>query len=112
MTILSGFADISFWQLALVAGVTDKLILGTGSLIPHRQPVLSALALSSLEFLAGPGRVIAGWGTGFNEHEFQAAGLGGIKRRALLIDSRSVRGAGESTAACERVRSGKCVHSR
>ncbi len=70
--------------LALIAGVTDKLILGTGSLIPYRHPIQTALALSSLEFLAGPGRVIAGFGLGTFEHEFLAAGLGGIDRRELI----------------------------
>jgi alkanesulfonate monooxygenase SsuD/methylene tetrahydromethanopterin reductase-like flavin-dependent oxidoreductase (luciferase family) len=70
--------------LALVAGVTDKLILGTGSLIPYRNPINMALLLSSLEFVAGPGRVFAGFGIGTFDHEFQAAGVGGIPRAALL----------------------------
>lgn len=70
--------------LALVAGVTEKLILGTGSLIPYRHPINMALALSSLEFVAGPGRVIAGFGIGTFDHEFAAAGLGGIDRKELL----------------------------
>ncbi len=42
------------------------------------------LALSSLEFMAGPGRVIAGFGIGTFDHEFTAAGLGGINRKELL----------------------------
>src|ERR687884_838136 len=70
--------------LGLVAGVTEKLILGTGSLIPYRHPIQTALALSSLEALAGPGRVIAGFGIGTFDHEFNAAGLGGIDRRELI----------------------------
>lgn len=70
--------------LALVAGVTDKLILGTGSLIPYRHPINMALSLSSLEFVAGPGRVIAGFGIGTFDHEFNAAGLTGIDRKDLL----------------------------
>jgi probable F420-dependent oxidoreductase len=70
--------------LALVAGVTEKLILGTGSLIPHRHPIHTALLLGSLEFVAGRGRVIAGFGMGTYHHEFEAAGLGGIDRRELL----------------------------
>jgi probable F420-dependent oxidoreductase len=70
--------------LGLVAGVTEKLILGTGSLIPYRHPIHTALLLSSLEFVAGPGRVIAGFGIGTFNHEFEAAGLGGIDRRELL----------------------------
>ena len=76
--------------LALVAGVTDRLILGTGSLIPYRHPINTALALSSLEFVAGPGRVIAGFGLGTFEHEFVAAGLGGIDRRELIEEQIAV----------------------
>jgi alkanesulfonate monooxygenase SsuD/methylene tetrahydromethanopterin reductase-like flavin-dependent oxidoreductase (luciferase family) len=70
--------------LALVAGATDKLILGTGSLIPHRHPINMALLLSSLHKVAGPGRVIAGWGLGTFHHEFVAAGLGDYDRRELM----------------------------
>jgi probable F420-dependent oxidoreductase len=70
--------------LSLVAGVTEKLILGTASLIPHRHPTQLALLLASLEFVAGPGRVIAGVGLGTFDHEFKAVGLGGIDRRELL----------------------------
>lgn len=70
--------------LALVAGVTEKLILGTGSLIPYRHPIHAALCLSSLEFLAGPGRVIAGFGLGTFEHEFTAAGMEGMDRREVI----------------------------
>jgi probable F420-dependent oxidoreductase len=76
--------------LALVAGVTEKLILGTGSLIPYRHPINMALILSSLEFVAGPGRVIAGFGIGTFDHEFQAAGLGGIPRADLLEEQVAV----------------------
>jgi probable F420-dependent oxidoreductase len=70
--------------LSLVSGITDRLILGTGSLIPHRHPIHTALLLSSLEAVAGPGRVIAGWGIGTFDHEFNAVGLGGIPRQNLL----------------------------
>jgi probable F420-dependent oxidoreductase len=70
--------------LGLVAGATEKLILGTGSLIPYRHPIQAALALSSLEFVAGPGRVIAGFGIGTFDHEFNAAGMEGIDRRELI----------------------------
>jgi probable F420-dependent oxidoreductase len=70
--------------LGMIAGVTQRLILGTGSLIPYRHPIQAALALSSLEHVAGPGRVIAGFGIGTFDHEFVAAGLGGIDRRELI----------------------------
>ncbi|MCC6177329.1 MAG: TIGR03619 family F420-dependent LLM class oxidoreductase [Chloroflexi bacterium] len=70
--------------LSLVGAVTEKLILGTGSLIPYRNPIQTALLLASLEFVAGPGRVIAGFGIGTFDHEFRAAGLGGLDRKKLL----------------------------
>jgi probable F420-dependent oxidoreductase len=70
--------------LGMVAGVTEKLILGTGSLIPYRHPIQAALVLSSLEHVAGPGRVIAGFGIGTFHHEFVAAGLGDVDRRELI----------------------------
>jgi alkanesulfonate monooxygenase SsuD/methylene tetrahydromethanopterin reductase-like flavin-dependent oxidoreductase (luciferase family) len=70
--------------LSLVAGVTERIILGTGSLIPHRHPIHTALLLSSLEHVAGPGRVIAGWGLGTFQHEFDACGIGEWDRRELL----------------------------
>ena len=76
--------------LALIAGVTDKLMLGTGSLIPYRHPIQAALALSSLEFVAGPGRVVAGFGLGTFDHEFNAAGLAGIDRRELMEEQVAV----------------------
>ncbi len=70
--------------LGLLAGVTEKVILGTGSLIPYRHPIQAALALSSLEFVAGRGRVICGMGLGTFHHEFVAAGMGDIDRRELI----------------------------
>jgi probable F420-dependent oxidoreductase len=70
--------------LGLVAGATDKLKLGTGSLIPYRHPIQAALALSSLEFVAGPGRVIAGFGLGTFDHEFNACGMEGWDRREVI----------------------------
>ena len=76
--------------LALIAGASDRLMLGTGSLIPYRHPIQAALALSSLEFVAGPGRVIAGFGLGTFDHEFNAAGLAGIDRRELMEEQVAV----------------------
>lgn len=62
MTVLSGFADISFWQLALVAGVALLASLiggvsgyGTGALMPlvlvplvGAEPVVPIIAISAL----------------------------------------------------------------
>jgi len=76
--------------LGMIAGVTERLQLGTGSLIPYRHPIQAALALSSLEYVAGPGRVIAGFGIGTFDHEFNAAGLGAFDRRELIEEQVAV----------------------
>ncbi|CAN5649555.1 LLM class flavin-dependent oxidoreductase [soil metagenome] len=70
--------------LAAVAGVTERLILGAGTLIPHRHPIHTALLLGSLERVAGPRRVIAAFGIGAFAHEFEAIGMGGLDRRDLI----------------------------
>ncbi|MGH2443197.1 MAG: LLM class flavin-dependent oxidoreductase [Chloroflexota bacterium] len=75
-----------FVALGLIAGATDRITLGTGSLIPHRHPIHTAVSLTSLERVAGPGRVIAGFGTGTFDHEFEAVGLGGIPRGQLMME--------------------------
>lgn len=73
-----------FSVMSAVAAVTQKMTLGFGSLIPHRHPIYTALSLASLEWIAGPGRVIAGWGLGTYQHEFDALGIGDADRRELL----------------------------
>jgi len=73
-----------FVVLSAIAGATTRITLGTGTLIPHRHPILAALMLGSLDFIAGPGRLIAGWGTGTYDHEFEAIGIGDWDRRELI----------------------------
>jgi alkanesulfonate monooxygenase SsuD/methylene tetrahydromethanopterin reductase-like flavin-dependent oxidoreductase (luciferase family) len=46
--------------------------------------VAAALALSSLELLAGPGRVTVGMGLGSFGHEFDAVGMKGWDRREVV----------------------------
>lgn len=72
--------------LSWVGAATRRLVLGTASLIPHRHPIDLAGALASLSFLAGEGRVIAGMGLGSFQHEFDAIGLGGAERSALVAE--------------------------
>lgn len=79
-----------FVVLAAVAAATERLILGTGSLIPYRHPIHAAGALASLDHIAGPGRVIAGWGLGSFQHEFDAAGMGELDRKELLAEQIAV----------------------
>ena len=59
-------------SLALVAGATTRITLGTGILIlPLRDPVLTAKAIANLD-AASEGRVIFGVGVGWDEREYRA----------------------------------------
>jgi probable F420-dependent oxidoreductase len=61
--------------LALVAGVTERVQLGTSVLVlPHRHPVLAAKTLATLDHLA-PGRVILGAGVGWMREEIELLGV-------------------------------------
>jgi alkanesulfonate monooxygenase SsuD/methylene tetrahydromethanopterin reductase-like flavin-dependent oxidoreductase (luciferase family) len=70
--------------LAAAAAATDRMTLATGCLIPHRNPVAAALALASLDFIAGGGRVLVGFGLGSFDHEFESVGMGGWDRREVF----------------------------
>jgi probable F420-dependent oxidoreductase len=60
--------------LALVAGVTEHVRLGTTILVlPHRHPVLAAKSLATLDHLSG-GRVILGAGVGWLREEIELLG--------------------------------------
>ncbi len=60
--------------LALVAGATERVSLGTTVLVlPHRHPVLAAKMLATLDHLA-PGRVIVGAGVGWMREEIELLG--------------------------------------
>lgn len=60
--------------LALVAGATERVALGTTVLVlPHRHPVLAAKMLATLDHLA-PGRVIVGAGVGWMREEIELLG--------------------------------------
>lgn len=80
-------ADKTFLEplsvLTAIGAVTERITLGTGTLIPYRHPLTVAHYLATLTHLVGP-RVIAGWGAGTFDHEFEAVGLGGIFRPELV----------------------------
>ena len=60
--------------LALVAGVTERVRLGTTILVlPHRHPVLAAKSLATLDHLSA-GRVILGAGVGWMREEIELLG--------------------------------------
>lgn len=65
----------SLTTLAVVAGVTERVRLGTSILIlPLRNPVLLAKQLATLQFLS-ENRVILGAGVGWYPPEFEAVGV-------------------------------------
>lgn len=63
-----------FVVLAAIGAVTSKIKLGFGSLIPHRHPLLTALMINSLEYMAGE-RLILSMGIGNFQVEFDALGM-------------------------------------
>ena len=69
------------WQdpmitLAVAAGVTERIRLGTAILCaPFRHPTIIAKEVASLEHLSGGGRVILGIGTGHDDKEFASVGV-------------------------------------
>jgi probable F420-dependent oxidoreductase len=71
--------------LSYLAGCTSRLQLGISVLIvPHRNPLYTAKALSTLDVLSG-GRVICGVGSGWMREEFEALGLN-FERRGVETD--------------------------
>lgn len=70
--------------LTAIGAVTEKLQLGTGSLIPFRHPLLTALMAGTMSHLLGPDRLILGFGAGTFDHEFEAIGWGGYDRVEMV----------------------------
>ena len=62
-------------SLAYLAGVTDRVKLGTGiTLIAQRNPVVLAKEMASLDVVSG-GRLLLGIGAGYLHQEFAALGV-------------------------------------
>ncbi len=83
-------ADRDFFEpltvLTAVGAVTERITLGTATLIPYRHPLVTAFTLASMTHMVGP-RLIAGWGAGTFDHEFEAVGLGDIFRPELVEEN-------------------------
>jgi probable F420-dependent oxidoreductase len=63
-----------FVGLALAAGVTRRIKLGTGiCLLPEREPLITAKTIATLDVVSG-GRVILGVGAGWLKEETEATG--------------------------------------
>jgi len=72
--------------LAVVAGCTERVELGTGVLVlPQRNPLLTAKQLASLDVLSG-GRVILGAGAGWLAEEFAALQAPDFRLRAEVLE--------------------------
>ncbi len=65
--------------LTAIGAVTEKIELGTGSLIPFRHPLVTALMAGTMTQLVGD-RLILGFGAGTFDHEFDAIGWGDLDR--------------------------------
>jgi probable F420-dependent oxidoreductase len=82
-------ADVPFLEplttLALVAGVTERVQLGTSILVlPHRNPVMAAKMCATLDHLSG-GRLVLGVGVGWMREEIELLG-GNYDRRGAWSD--------------------------
>lgn len=69
--------------LTAIGAVTERIELGTGSLIPFRHPLVTALMAGTMTQLVGP-RLILGFGAGTFDHEFDAVGWGDYDRVELV----------------------------
>jgi alkanesulfonate monooxygenase SsuD/methylene tetrahydromethanopterin reductase-like flavin-dependent oxidoreductase (luciferase family) len=69
--------------LTAIGAVTKNIELGTGSLIPFRHPLITALMAGTMTQLLGP-RLILGFGAGTFDHEFEAIGMGEADRVELV----------------------------
>jgi alkanesulfonate monooxygenase SsuD/methylene tetrahydromethanopterin reductase-like flavin-dependent oxidoreductase (luciferase family) len=69
--------------LTAIGAVTERIELGTGSLIPFRHPLVTALMAGTITQLVGP-RLILGFGAGTFDHEFDAIQWGDRDRVELV----------------------------
>lgn len=75
--------------LTAIGAVTSRIELGTGSLIPFRHPLVTALMVGTMTQLVGP-RVILGFGAGTFDHEFEAVGMGAADRVELVRSNAAI----------------------
>jgi alkanesulfonate monooxygenase SsuD/methylene tetrahydromethanopterin reductase-like flavin-dependent oxidoreductase (luciferase family) len=75
--------------LTAIGAVTKTLELGTGSLIPFRHPLITALMAGTITQLVGP-RLILGFGAGTFDHEFDAVGMGTADRVELVRSNANI----------------------
>jgi alkanesulfonate monooxygenase SsuD/methylene tetrahydromethanopterin reductase-like flavin-dependent oxidoreductase (luciferase family) len=61
--------------LTAFAAITEKLVVGTATIIPFRPPLVTSQLYGGISMVAGPGRLIAGIGAGAPKKPFEATGL-------------------------------------
>jgi probable F420-dependent oxidoreductase len=72
--------------LAYIAGRTDRVgLLTSVMVVPHRQPVLTAKMLATIDVLSN-GRLIVGCGVGWLKEEFEAVGAPPYAERGRVTD--------------------------
>ena len=72
--------------LAFLAGQTSRIRLVTSVIIvPHRNPLVAAKALATLDVLS-QGRLVVGGGVGWMREEFEALGLPPFEERGAVTD--------------------------
>ena len=72
-----------FVTLAFLAGATDRIGLGTATVIPFRHPIYLAYSVGSLSWLTRRPFEL-GIGAGNFQHEFDVIGMGDVDRPALM----------------------------
>jgi probable F420-dependent oxidoreductase len=79
-----------FTTLAWLAGITEKVEIGTTvAILPYRHPLQTARVVTSLDQLSG-GRFIFGVGVGWAKQEFDALGVPFDRRGAMTDEYLSV----------------------
>lgn len=82
----TGIAMEQLTVLSFIAGQTKTIKLGTSVMIvPHRNPVLVAKELATLDVLSG-GRLLLGVGVGWLKEEFEALGSPAFEERGAVTD--------------------------
>ena len=72
--------------LSFLAGQTSKIrLVASVIIVPHRNPVVAAKALATLDVLSN-GRLVVGVGVGWMREEFEALGLPPFEERGAVTD--------------------------
>ena len=73
-----------FTTLAAIAARTERLVLGTATIITFRHPLVTSQLVGTLAYLANGNRLIIGVGTGVTPQDFCASGLPFEKRGKIV----------------------------